>query len=412
MAALISEAHARCYFAFEKLIDAIQHPVRDFKDQAPLNDVHEDFDRYKIWAGNVGAAHSGKRYDISLDYRLREASFLKDQVVKLLAALVKRITDAESLVRGARIPFEEHTKEHTKNSDGESSSSSTSEADEEDISPDSPWEISSDSSSASGVSQRAKQLRVDDKEDPVAMGDPETVTNSGSNSHPVIQLGRTPMLEMPRLLESIRFTINCLYRIPIRRPAPLDRLKDKTLLESSCYQHFDVLYMKDKFPGLDPDVATRLGKMITRRRQILSYREVHAKNLNMFRVQPAISAPIASALGSPAMHTHTTPEDVQPGSQVAMSQVASSQFSLRSKATTVQPGEVPIVVAHDDNNPMALYAPSVADSKSSMASSFAGKDLQVEVPPRPMGIGGKELDYFECPYCLITTSINTDHKWK
>jgi hypothetical protein len=402
MAALISDAHAKCYFAFEDLIDAIQHPVRDFKDQVPLKDVQEEFDKYKIWAGNVGAAHSVKRYEISLDYRLREASFFKIQVLNLLAALDEKIANATSLILGKRKPFEEHIEEP----DGEPSSSSTSEANEEEEDPDnSPWEISSDSSGNRDASHRTKQLRDDDKENSNTMGMPETTVSSALPTDPIIKLGRTPTLEMPRLLESIKFTIRCLYRIPIRKPAPLDRLKSKTLLESSCYQHFDVLYIRDKFPKLNPDVVTRLGKMITRRRQMLYYREAHAKSLDTYRVQPMPLLPTASPSKSPTIDASTEPQHVQSGSQVAISQAASSHFTLRSKATTVRPGEIPI-------NPMALYASSVTESMASMASSFAGKDLRVEVPPRPKGDGEKELDWFECPYCLITKNITTDHRWK
>ena len=409
MTALISEVHAKCYLAFEDLINVIQHPVRDFKDQIPLNDVQEEFDKYKIWAGNVGAAHSAKRYEISLDYRLREASFFKNQVLNLLATLDEKIANAASLIRGKRKPFEEHIGE----SDGEPSSSSTSEANEEEEgSYDSPWEVSSDSSGDSVASQRTKQLQDYDKENSNAMEMPETAASSDLPSDPIIKLGRTPTLEMPRLLESIKLTISCLYRIPIRKPAPLDRLKHKISLESSCYQHFDVFYTRDKFPKLDPDVATRLGKMITRRRQMLYYRGAHGKNLDTSRVQPKLSLPPGSASKSLTMEASTEPQHVQSRSQVAMSQAASSHFTLCSKATTVRLGEVPLVVAQDNINPMALYAPSVAESKSSVASSFARKDLRVEIPPRPKGNGGKELDWFECPYCLITKNVTTDHKWK
>jgi hypothetical protein len=80
MAVLISEAHSKCYYSFEELIVAIQNPVRNFDSQLRLSQVQDEFDKYKLWAGNVGAAHWGKRYEISLDYRLREASFYKTQV--------------------------------------------------------------------------------------------------------------------------------------------------------------------------------------------------------------------------------------------------------------------------------------------------------------------------------------------
>ena len=74
------EAHVECYFSFEELIAAIQNPIRDFRDQVSIGRVQDEFDKYKLWAGNVGAAHSGNRYEISLDYRFREASFYKSQV--------------------------------------------------------------------------------------------------------------------------------------------------------------------------------------------------------------------------------------------------------------------------------------------------------------------------------------------
>jgi hypothetical protein len=99
MAVLISEAHAKCYFSFEELVTAIQNPASNFKDQVPLGEVQEEFDKYKLWAGNVGAAHSGKRYEISLDYRLREASLYKTQVrLGLMSRLYPRFSSPITLV--------------------------------------------------------------------------------------------------------------------------------------------------------------------------------------------------------------------------------------------------------------------------------------------------------------------------
>lgn len=79
-AASISQAHSKCFSSFSDLISATVGSVQGFADQAPLNDVADEFDKYKLWAANVGAAHSGDLYKISLDYRLREASFYKTQV--------------------------------------------------------------------------------------------------------------------------------------------------------------------------------------------------------------------------------------------------------------------------------------------------------------------------------------------
>jgi hypothetical protein len=65
--------HADCYFAFQKLCEAAQGSKQ-------YRNILDEFDKYSLWAGNVGAAHSGKTYKLSLDYRLREASLYKEQV--------------------------------------------------------------------------------------------------------------------------------------------------------------------------------------------------------------------------------------------------------------------------------------------------------------------------------------------
>lgn len=414
MAVLISYAHAKCYFAFEQLVIALQHPVRDFGDQLPVKDVQEEFDKYKIWAGNVGAAHSGKRYEISLDYRLREASFFKDQVLSLLKTLDEKVTNATSLVRGERKPFEENVEE----SDSEVSTSSTSEADEEEEGSDeSPWEISSDSSQDTDTLSGSKQNERKEQKNTGSASLSKPPVSTSAPSKAIMRIGRVPSSEMPRLLESIKFTIACLYRVPIRKPAPLDRLKHKTSLDTSCYQHFDSLYIQDKFPGVSAELAARLGKMNTRRRQILYYREAHKESLDTARVQPKVAPVPDPAATSFVIEGGGELVQGEVGSQAtpsrrALSQAASSHFTLRSKATTVRPGEVPMPAIEGHIDPTALYAPSVAESKSSMASSYSGKDLRVEVPPRPKGEDGNELEWFECPYCLITKNITTEHRWK
>ncbi|KAL9037437.1 MAG: hypothetical protein Q9214_005706, partial [Letrouitia sp. 1 TL-2023] len=299
MAVLISDSHQGCILVFEKLIDAVQHPAQDLGDQIPLKDVQEEFSKYKIWAGNVGAAHSGKRYEISLDYRLREASFLRDQVLRLLKNLNQKLENASSLVYGRRTPFEEYVG----NSAEAQSTSSPSEADEEEEdAQNSPWEISSSSSGDSNNTQGAKQ--------PAVSSDP--------TPGPIARLGQLPSQELPRLLVSIKFVISCLYRIPIRKPAPFDRLKDETLLEWSCYQHFDVLYVRDKFPLIDSAVASRLGKMITRRRQSLYYRHAHNQNLHTGRGEPKLPLPTASIPRMPEKGATTIPPQVQSGTRVAI----------------------------------------------------------------------------------------------
>jgi len=402
MAAQICDSHAQCYTAFQSLLEALDRPARDFRAQLPPKTVDEEFDKYKIWAGNVGAAHRGRRYEISLDYRLREASFIKKQVLSLLDSLEDKLNQATSLVRNERHPFEEEEKDQ--NSD-ETDLSSSNALEDSSAAEDSPWEISSDS----GQSDSSAHDQVPQSNTPLLGSKKSTLAPKASSPNiPILHLGRTPTAEMPRLLESIKFTIGCLYKIPIRKPAPLDRIKHRTSLDSSSYQHFDVLYVMDKFKGINEQLAARLGKAITQRRQILYYREAHKEGLETTRLKPL--GPPTSAL---EVKQTAPPGDSRStvSSQATISQAASSQFTLQSKATTLQPRELEHVI-FEEPGPEAFYTPSVAESKSSFASSYAGKELAVIVPPRPKGDYGIELDWFECPYCLITKHITSERRWK
>ncbi|KAF8246379.1 hypothetical protein K440DRAFT_366824 [Wilcoxina mikolae CBS 423.85] len=93
-------------------------------------------------------------------------------------------------------------------------------------------------------------------------------------------------------------------------------------------------------------------------------------------------------------------------SEISRSQGVSNRYTLPTKATTLR------INIPEGEIPATFYAPSVAESKTSMVSSYTGQNLRVEVPPRPKGKDGKELDRFECPYCLVIQCIKSDHAWK
>jgi hypothetical protein len=210
---------------------------------------------------------------------------------------------------------------------------------------------------------------------------------------------------MARLLQSIKLTITCLYKMPIRRPAPLDRFKQKPAIDESFYQNFDILYVKDKFPKLDPEVATRLGKIISRRRQLLFYRRPHREGLRIANMEPEIvmlAPPIAEQAACEAI-----------AGEINQSRAAGSGHTLPTEAMTLRTTATTLRINTPQvGNPQALYPPSVTGSVSSMASSYTGGSLSVEVPPRPKGDSGRELDTFECPYCFVLQTVKTDHAWK
>lgn len=81
----IAVHHQKCYNAFLKA--ASLFALNEGQSGSTLPDLSNEFDRYTLWCGNVGAAHHGLRYRVSLDYRLREAPFYRDRICKFLERL-------------------------------------------------------------------------------------------------------------------------------------------------------------------------------------------------------------------------------------------------------------------------------------------------------------------------------------
>lgn len=76
----VSQLHYACVDAFTSLLDAAVALPPDQRAWS-VGAIQNAFDKYKLWAGNLGAMHSGRQWKKSLDYRLREATFYKTQVL-------------------------------------------------------------------------------------------------------------------------------------------------------------------------------------------------------------------------------------------------------------------------------------------------------------------------------------------
>ncbi len=79
----ILHSYSKCNLSFRDRLNILAAPVRNFGDQISTQGVSKEYGRYKVWAGNVGAIHRPEKR-ISLDYRLRDATFYRDQVIELL----------------------------------------------------------------------------------------------------------------------------------------------------------------------------------------------------------------------------------------------------------------------------------------------------------------------------------------
>jgi hypothetical protein len=84
----------QCVQAFENCIKALEHPIRAFNDHISITQVSEDYGRFKVWRGNVGALHPATRR-LSLDFRLRDAAIYRDMIVSHLLDLSEALEAGE-----------------------------------------------------------------------------------------------------------------------------------------------------------------------------------------------------------------------------------------------------------------------------------------------------------------------------
>lgn len=258
----------------------------------------------------------------------------------------------------------------------EDSKSSGANADELDES-DSPWEVSSDSEVEQLPEQKLRRQDAD------------------------LKSGRPPYPAKPGLLDSTNFIVECLWRLPIRHPAPADRMKDKKVADITGYLPFDLMYVKDKFPGLNETVAARLAKMISRRRQLIRYRKDHT---DVLQEEEAAVVDVSKSENN----NLPSPPKADMASEPAPSLKAPSQRTELTKATTLR-----------INAPMAtlwpttgLHAQSVSESGSSIASKQTANAITIRFPNRPRTKEGRVLEQYICPYCSTAQITTSERRWK
>lgn len=91
MSASIADWVAQCLAAF-KTVSSIRTEI-DGDQRSVVQAINNELSRFRLWAGNIGAHRRGRS---SLDYRLRDASTLKSQVIRLLENLHESLDDGKS----------------------------------------------------------------------------------------------------------------------------------------------------------------------------------------------------------------------------------------------------------------------------------------------------------------------------
>lgn len=99
MAGSIADQVNLCLQAFESLTTMLSSQDTIPSTQGPSGRqvttlrFEDELDRFKVWAANIGAHHRGQR---SLDYRLRDASHIRQRVLQFLSKLQSSLAEGKA----------------------------------------------------------------------------------------------------------------------------------------------------------------------------------------------------------------------------------------------------------------------------------------------------------------------------
>lgn len=306
MADNISSHVIRCIGVFRALVDSSDDPDLNFPDPGFQLQMVDEFARFKVWVGNIGAHRTGMS---SLDYRLRDASHIRKQIINLLEDLIELIKDASAIAKGEKVPWDQ---------DGEEEEEDIEFSDSDDDSPDT---------------------------------------------------------ELGQIAESMADVVNCLLRltVTIRNAAPHDRYKGARATDTTHFEAFDVQHVRSMFDHVEPWLADRLGKAISRRRQYLKYRESHHQKLSH------------GLLDGDALEKETIASSIPDHLKDGKSQAVQGRLN----------------VLRDDSSDAGL-------SQTSYATSAAVAD-RLTIPPLP-----KEAHAgpFQCGFCYMIIVAKDRMAWK
>ncbi|KAK1750890.1 hypothetical protein QBC47DRAFT_330971 [Echria macrotheca] len=333
-----------------RLFDAFA-PLRTPEVHELSRALEDELTRFKMWAGNLGAHQHGAS---SLDYRLREAPHLRDQVNYLLqdaidtvehaAVVAQDILTREGPAHVSREPLSQPTFPATSNPSRDGDDGQTTDSDEDDVpSPE----------------QRFATLQTDFAE-----------------------------------------IIDCLLRlsVAIANPAPYDRFRkfQGAPSEDISYREvYDIAHVRDKCPGASQEVCEILGKAITRRRQFFRYRRDHHEKL---------------AAGLDA----TTVEEGNDARSEIVAKTIASSIPEPMKTMTENLDRYGQVIDEDNHSETAG---SVTSYATSAGLALRGMEVgNVDNLPPPLRVPelptANANGIFECPFCFRMISAPTRQAWK
>ena len=81
-----------CSRSFTTLLSILEDPASGASENLSPSALRDEFGRFKIWVGNIAEHRRDRR---SLEYRLRDASHIKERTLEILEGLNNALQDSE-----------------------------------------------------------------------------------------------------------------------------------------------------------------------------------------------------------------------------------------------------------------------------------------------------------------------------
>jgi hypothetical protein len=196
--------------------------------------------------------------------------------------------------------------------------------------------------------------------------------------------GSLPETEMSQISTDVEEVVQCLFRRPVSFPSfsddsepsttrPIQTVLSRT--DASHFEPFDIQHVRARFPKTPDDLAQRLGKGISQRRQYFNYRNLHHRKVS---------------------------QGIEFGEDITEAGIESTVASSILK-------EMKACRGGKDTSYIDEDAYSSDDASNTSYASSTAKSGPRKIPPLP-----KESAYgqFECPFCFMMISASTTIAWR
>ncbi|KAG9233447.1 hypothetical protein BJ875DRAFT_378597, partial [Amylocarpus encephaloides] len=276
MGSSVATHFTSCLDEYEHLISILTLSESPLCSQISLPSVQDELGRFKVWAGNIAAHKTGRS---SLDFRLRDATPLRERIVGLLRDMMELLQEACQITTGVRRP----------------------------------------------------------RDDIMAASEPDSDSSDEDSMEDRID----STTELQQIFSDVVIIIDCLYKLSmsIRNGISAhDRLVKASTIDTSYYEAWDIQHVKTKYPATKEFLANRLGQSISRRRQFFKYCAKHHKKLahdmaalSTFDTEPSVNATtvLTQTTASEFVGNPLEFDAESDGGQTSTSHATSASFGVR-----------------------------------------------------------------------------------